>query len=114
MKRSLREVLAESHVAAIAIATLLLWTLTSVASAFRIPFYQVAAYLVTAVAILGIPYSFHTSIGNWFILTTVGYSLYGALVGFAWACFLSRWVYGVGPFRALSECRARLERRSDA
>lgn len=115
MNRSLREILADSHIAAVAISVLLLWTLTSAATALRIPFFQAAEYVVTAVAILGIPYSSHTWIGaDRFMLLTTVYGLYGALVSFAGAWFLSRWVYGVGPLRALIECRTRLARRSDA
>lgn len=115
MKRSLREILAESHIAPVAIAVMLLWTLTSAASAVGIPFYEVAEYAVTAVAILGIPYSSHSwNFADWFMFLSTVFGLYGALVSLAGAWFLSRWVYGFGPFRALIECRSRLVGRTDA
>jgi len=115
VKRSLREILADSHIAAVAIGVLLLWSLSSAAWAFRIPLYRAAEFAVTAVAILGIPYSSHAWTGaEQLMLITVGYGLYGTLVSLAGAWLLSRWVYGVGPFQALVESRARLARRNHA
>jgi hypothetical protein len=115
MKVSLREVLAESHIAAVAVAVLLLWAITSAAWAISTPVYRAAEFVVTAVAILGIPYSSHTwNASDWFMFVTTGYSLYGALVSFAGAWVLSHWVYGVGPFRALIEYRGKIARRSNA
>jgi len=75
MKRSLREILADSHIAAVAIAVLLLWTLTLAAWAFRIPLYRATEFAVTAVAIPGIPYSSHTWTGaDRLMLITTGFT----------------------------------------
>ncbi len=57
MKSSLREILIESHVAAVAIAVLLLGALDWAFQGLAVPLGHVAAYSFTAVAILGIPYS---------------------------------------------------------
>jgi len=56
LKPTLRNILADSHVAAIAIAVLLLWALDDAFRALWPPFFQLVQYLLTAVAILDIPY----------------------------------------------------------
>jgi hypothetical protein len=57
VKRTLRQVLADSHVAAITIALLLLWTLDAMFRALWEPLYRVGAFLVTAILIWDLPYS---------------------------------------------------------
>lgn len=115
MKRSLRAILGESYIAALAIAVLLFWSLELVFWVLWGPLYRAAEFVFTAVAILGIPYSSPgLTIQDWrMVLITVS-NLYGALAFFAAAWILSRWVYGMGPLRALMQCRARLARRNDA
>ena len=111
MKSSLREILAGSHIAAIAMAVLLLW---SIDWGFRVlwsPLPRVATFLATAVAIRGIPYfpSTLTGADRAMLVSTLLY-LFGALACTAAAWLLSRWVYGVGLFRSLSEYRVILTR----
>lgn len=112
MKRSLREILADSHIAAVATAVLLLWSLYSGFHALWSPLWRAATFLFTAVAILGIPYRGPATIEDRLMLTTTSVFLFSALISFAAAWLLSRWVYGVGPLRSLSKHRTRLARRN--
>jgi hypothetical protein len=115
VKFSLREVLAQSYVAAVAIAVLLLWTLDNVFRALWGPVYRVGTFVYTAVAILRIPY-FNPRL-DWadrtMLMMTLLY-LSGAAVYLLAAWLLSRWVYGMGPLRSLRECRAGFTGRHDA
>ena len=56
MKRSLRQILDDSHIAAVTIAVLLLWSLDGAFQALWIPVSRAVGFLLTAVAILDIPY----------------------------------------------------------
>jgi hypothetical protein len=56
MKPSLREILADSHIALVAIAVLLIWCFDSGFAALWDPIFSAISSLVTAVAILGLPY----------------------------------------------------------
>jgi hypothetical protein len=56
MKTSLRQILADSHVSAVAIAVLLIWLIDSVFEALWGPILNAASFLFTAVAVLGLPY----------------------------------------------------------
>ena len=114
MKRSLREVLAESHVAAVTIAVFLFWSADSVVQALWTPVSKVAVYLFTAVAIFDIPYFSYPLNGgdrSSLILATL-YLLFAAF-NFAAAWILSRWAYGVGPLRSLGQYRTKLPRRNN-
>lgn len=112
MKPSVREVLATSHVGAVAVAVLLVWSLDNAFRALWIPLYNVGVFLVTAVAILGIP-DFYSRLPNKYELVITGAYLYGAIVTFAAAWILARWVYGVGPLRCLGSYRTKLTRRTN-
>jgi hypothetical protein len=111
VRPTFRGVLADSHIAAVSIAVLLLRGLESGVKALQGPLFRCADFLVNAVAIRGIPYGSGT-----FTLIDLaiplGY-LTEAMTAFAAAWLVSRWVYGLGPFCSLSKCRARLTRRSD-
>jgi hypothetical protein len=114
VKSTLREVLADSHVPAFAVAVLLLWSLDAGFKALWIPLSPAATVLLTAVAIFDIPYfSPKLTLADRFILITTFSYLWGSLICFAAAWLLSRWVYGVGPLRTLSAYRSRLTRRGD-
>jgi hypothetical protein len=103
MKPSLRQILADSHVAAVAIAMLLLWSLDTASRGFWIPVFRAAAFLFTAIAILDIPYFSPTlTVADRFMLVTTSIHLYLAVVAFSAAWLLSRWIYGVGPIRSLA------------
>ncbi len=103
MKRSLRQVLADSHIAAVTIVVLLLWSLDDAFRALWDPFFRAISFLSTAVAIFDIPsFSRTFTTADRLSLITVGAYLYWALVTFFAAWILSRWVYGMGPLRSLT------------
>ena len=102
MKISLRQILADSHVAAVAIALLLLWSLDGLVDALWVPLSRAIEFLVTAVAILDVPYfSRILTTADRLNLLVVGGYLYSALASFFAAWVLSHWVYGAGPLRSL-------------
>jgi hypothetical protein len=55
MERSLRQILADSHVAAVTIALLLLWSFDGAIQALWEPASRAIEFLITAVAIFDIP-----------------------------------------------------------
>ncbi len=115
MKPHLREILAGSHVAAVAIVVLLLWSIVSAGQALLRPTWRAVSFLITAVAIWDVPYiQPGLSFGDRLLLTGWLIGLVHAVATFAAAWLLSRWVYGVGPFRSLGTYQARLNRRSHA
>jgi hypothetical protein len=113
VKTSFREILADSHISAVAIAVLLLWSLESAVKALWGPLSSAASFLFTAVAILDIPYfSPRLTRADRLMWITTGFYLFNALMSFAAAWLLSRWVHGVGPLHSLSKYRANLARRN--
>lgn len=113
VKPSLRKILADSHVSAIAIAVLLFWSLDSALWAFWGPLFRAASFLFTAVAILGIPYFSRTlTISDGFMFFITFSYLFNSFVFLATAGLLSRWVYGIGPLRSLNRYRTRLAGRN--
>ena len=114
MKPPLRTTLAESHISAITIVVLLLWSLGSAFQALWAPFFRVAEYLFTAVAIRDIPFAGPFTFADRVMLFVRIQYVFSALVSFAAAWLLARWVYGEGPLRSLSRYRIRISRRSDA
>ena len=113
MKHSLREILAESHVAAVAIAVLLYWSLYWGFIALWSPLTRAANFLFTAIAIRDIPYFSPTfTIADRYELSTTIAFLFNAFVCLAAAWLLSRWVDGTGPLRSLSKSGKRLARRN--
>jgi len=102
MKISLRQILADSHVAAVAIAFLLLWSLDGLFGALWLPLSRIIDILVAAVAILDVPYfSRILTTADRLNLIVVGGYLYLASASFFAAWALSHWVYGAGPLRSL-------------
>lgn len=115
MKLSLRGILADSHISAVAIAVLLFWSLDSLFWALWGPLSRAVGFLFTAVAILDIPYFSRTftTVDHFMLFVTFSH-LFNSFVGLASACLLSRWVYGVGPLRCLNKYGTRLTRRDHA
>ena len=76
---------------------------------------RMITFVATAVAILDVPY-FSAELTSYDSLTLfrMGTNLYTAAVAFSAAWILSQWVYGMGPFRCLSEYRTRLLGRNNA
>ena len=109
---AIRRTLAESHIAAVVIAMLLVWSMESFLLALWMPGYRFGGFVIVAIAIHGIPYmspgfNFEDRV---MVLTTSMY-LANALIGIGAAWVLSRCVYGVGPFKYLSQYRTKLARR---
>ncbi len=113
MKSSLREVLVESHVAAVAIAVLLFGAFDCGFQGLCVPVGPVATYSFTAIAILAIPYSspgFNRQ--DQFMLGMMVFWFVGMLANLVAAWLLARWVYRVGPINVLIKRRSELARRS--
>ena len=109
MKPSLRQLLADSHVAAVAIAVLLFWSVQWGVQALWVPLFRAIDFLMTAIVTREIPY-FSVSLADCLIRLNTFFYLFYALISFAIAWVLSRWVYRNGPLRSLSTYRIRLKR----
>jgi hypothetical protein len=98
----IRQVLADSHVAAVTIAVLLCWSLDSAFRGLWDPVYELSFFLFTAVAIRDIPY-FSTTLtaADRAMLFVTCYFLYSSIISLSAAWLLSRWIYGIGPLRSL-------------
>jgi hypothetical protein len=115
MKSSLREVLIESHVAAVPIAFLLFGALDCGFQGLCVPLWRVATYSFTAIAILDIPYSSPgVTTQDRFMLEMTAFLFVGMLANLGAAWLLARWAYGVGPIKALIKHRSDLKRRNFA
>jgi hypothetical protein len=112
--RGLRETLAESYIAGVAIAVLLLWAIFWGLQGLWIPLYRFISFLVTAIAIFDIPYIPRDATRYRMVLFMSSFELFSALVALGGAWFLSNWVYGVEPLRGLRECHARFVGRNRA
>jgi hypothetical protein len=111
VKPDLREILARSHVAAIAIVVLLLSSFGSLVRAIATPFPDVADYVATAVAILAAPAG---SVTDRITLAIAAAHLVDGCIALVAAGLLSRWVYGVGPLRSLSMYQTKTTRKDHA
>lgn len=110
MKTSLRQILADSHVSAVAIAVLLIWSLDYLFDAIWNPALHALSYLATAVAIRGVPSPTLTRFAQrTMLITSVSFVSY-AFISLAAAWLLSLWVYGAGPLTSLQSYRERLRR----
>ena len=112
MKPSLRQVLADSNVAAVAIAWLLLGTVVWICQFLWSPISNFLPHLITA-----FKFSDASEL-RWFsayfglqVTILVGLLAIWYLLA-AW--ILSRWVYGTGPLAALRTCHHRLTGRKNA
>ena len=108
-KVALRESLAESRVAAVTIAVLMILSLANFFDALWTPGYRFFYFVATAIAIMGMPSNYlgATSSDRVLLIASCAY-LYSSLVNLTVAWLLSRWVYGMGPFRALRNSAAEL------
>lgn len=113
MEPSLRKALDNSYVAPVSIGVLLLWSVEYTLHALWFPLWRATDFIITAVAILDIPYLSRTlTTCDWLgLIPTLADLVYG-LVSLAAAWALSRWVYGSGPLRSLCIAGGRLTRRN--
>jgi hypothetical protein len=102
---SLRKALADSHVSAVAVLVLLLFSFGRLFHALLVPLPWTLDFLLTAIAVHALPSVSFTVADRLMVVTTLA-SLFKASAGFAAAWLLSRWVHGVGPFRCLITLRA--------
>jgi hypothetical protein len=115
VRPTLRKALADSHIAAVTIVVLLIWSVDSGVRAIAPPILSVFGFLVTMVAIRDIPYGFGIfSSGSWLSQVPAFTHFLDAVVRLTAAWVLSRWVYKVGPCRSLIECRERFARGNHA
>ena len=102
MKRSLKEILAQSHVASVAIAVLLFWFINNIFLAVWTLIVPALSFLATAIAILGIPFV------SWsytrYTVFLASFCLCSAIIDFLAAWLVSRWIYDAGPIRSLILC----------
>lgn len=110
---SLRRALAESYVADVAIAWLVLRSLQSAFWVVWLPIERIAGFLITAIAILDVPYHSRTlDVVDRMQLIEISGNLISALTTAGCAWTLSRWMYGTGPIRSLSISCNKLRRSS--
>lgn len=113
MTPSLRKLLADSHVSTVAVAVLLLVSFGKLLHALLILLPSVLDFLLTAIAIHGLP-SLSFTVADRLMLTPPLAGLFKAFAGFSAAWLLAQWVHGVGPFRCLITLRAALPGRNCA
>jgi len=113
MKPTFREILSDSHIPAIAVATLLVWSLESGIEALQHPATKAAGYLSYAIAIWGVPYSAPglSPVERLRLEITLQYSCYTVIQLIA-AWLISKWAYGAGPFTCLNAYWIRVNRRN--
>jgi hypothetical protein len=115
VRPTLRELLADSHIAAVAIVVLLILALDSGVRAIGRPLISLADFLVNVAAISGLPYGFgFFSLGYWLPQIPTFTHIINAVSCASAAWVLSIWVYKLGPLRSLTQCRSRLARRNHA
>jgi hypothetical protein len=115
VKPTLREVLADTHIAAVAIVLLLTWSLSSGVRAVGRPLLTVVSFFAQMVAIRLNPSVYDVgdlSLGYWLSQIPTITDFLDAVISLSAAWALSRWVYKVAPLRSLSECYIRLRRRN--
>jgi hypothetical protein len=109
MQSSLRRVLADSHIAAVTIAVLVMWALVGTFRGLWAPAYRLGAFVLTAIAIWDIPYiPPKPTLADNLMLISAGYYLYSALVCLLGAQLLSHWVYDMGPLQSLTAYGSKL------
>jgi|HubBroStandDraft_1064217.scaffolds.fasta_scaffold28318_3 hypothetical protein len=110
--RGLRETMAESYIAGVAIAVLLLWAIVWGLQGLWLPLYRFIGFLLTAIDIFDFIPRDVTQYRM--VLFMSSFDLFNALVALGGAWLLSNWVYGIEPLRGLRECHARFVGRNRA
>jgi len=109
MRPSIRKILGDSHVAAVAVGVLIFLSVRWIAEVLPMPVADAVVFLASAVAVRGMPSESGAS--SRFILATDCLILLSALVNLAAAWLLSRWVYGEGPLQVQGSYPARFRGR---
>jgi hypothetical protein len=113
MNTSLRKVLEDSHIGAVACLVLLVWSLDAACRGLWDPFYRASIYVATAIAIWDIPYSGITVLDKVAFISALE-GLLCALAYFGAAWVISRWLFGTGPVHSLRTYRSRWSGRGHA
>lgn len=114
MQSTLRKILADSHIAAVTISLLLFFSLKSFLQALPHPLLDALGFVITAVAIRGVPYIPHPlDVADKMTLLGTAPLLYNALTCFIAASLMSRWIYRATPLRVLSAYWSKLSGRKD-
>jgi hypothetical protein len=101
--------LAESHIADVAIVVLLISSLNSGVRGIGLVLFPVLDFLVTAVAIRGIPSGSGTFSSGFLLSQMSTFNRFlNAFIALSAASALSQWIHKLWPFQVLSECRDRL------
>jgi hypothetical protein len=106
VKPSLRAALVESHVAAVAVSIFLLWSLDYAFSALWAVLVPTVEFVVTAIAIRGVPY-WSVAENRVALFETCTY-LSGTITSWSAAWLLSRWAFGVSPLKCLRIYHSRI------
>ncbi|SRR5579871_2755399 len=114
---SLRVVLADSHVAAVAITILIFLSIAWLCQLVWLPFSRVPNFVTDAYPYFfdrqWVQYAYSRDLQSTLGLQTFYLFLGIAVIEFTAAWVMSLWTYRAGPFEALIACHARL-RRKDA
>ncbi len=113
MNPSLRKILKNSHIGAVACVVLLWWSLDAACRALWAPFYRASLYVATAIAIWDLPYSKIDVMDKVEFVSALEHFLY-AIAYFAAAWMISRWLFGAGPIHSLRTYRVRWTGRDNA
>lgn len=117
MRRNLNKILTDSHISAVAVAVLLLWSITYGSLALSYLLVLAGEFLFSLASDVStwwrgglIPSSGEMLFDRMLFVMALEY-LFRTLVVFGAAWIVSRCVYGAGPLRSLSQHRARVARR---
>lgn len=111
--KSLRETLVASHISAVAVATLVFFSLEFAVRALAGPLPGAVDFVTTAIAVHGMPYISRRIAGQ-FSLIPASLYLFWAIASFGGAWLLSHWAHGAGPFAYLKRYGALLRRGKNA
>jgi len=118
VRPTLREVLADSHIAAVAVAMFLVWSIDwgSKALLSLLVFAFEISDSVLTIALMWwhggtISFGSRDMFFDQTLLVTTMQCLFWTVICVGAAWIISRWVYGVGPLRTLITSRARVARR---
>jgi hypothetical protein len=118
VRPTLREVLADSHIAAVAVAVLLVWSIDWGSKALLnllVLAFEFSDSLLTIASMWWhggiIPFGSRDMFFDQTLLVTTMKYLFWTVISVGAAWIMSRCVYGVGPLRTLITSRARVARR---